>query len=233
MLWNSTGNEYDPDVIKDQISAMKDCIEIVNCRFLEKNDIDQIGLKIFVVMKGSEERKKENENFRGDDLEEEELDHLKESDLDEDSLYVSLGDLMGVLFKTHKELTLGIVDSLYNNVLSNALGSNQSDEMHKFGIFVIDDMIEYLGIELIPDKWPHLCEALLRFACHKSCNVRQAAAYGIGVLSEKSHTVFNEMAPKCITKLFEALKIPQGTEKPKVYGHCKDNIVSAMGKIIR
>ncbi len=115
--------------------------------------------------------------------------------------------------------------------------------MHKFGIFVIDDMIEYLGIELIPDKWPHLCEALLRFACHKSIAVRQAAAYGIGVLSEKSHQVFNQLAPKCISRLFEALQIPQGTEKPKVdlkisfklkvYGHCRDNIVSAMGKIIR
>lgn len=94
---------------------------------------------------------------------------------------------MGVLFKTHKELTLGIVETLYSQVLSHALQEKQSEEMHKFGIFIIDDMIEFLGIELIPEKWPHLCEALLRFACHKSCAVRQAAAYGIGVLSEKSH----------------------------------------------
>lgn len=94
---------------------------------------------------------------------------------------------MGILFKTHKELTLGIVETLYTHVLSKALQENQSEEMHKFGIFIIDDMIEFLGIELIPEKWPHLCEALLRFACHKSCSVRQAAAYGIGVLSEKSH----------------------------------------------
>ena len=77
--------------------------------------------------------------------------------------------------------------------------------MHKFGIFVICDMIEFLGIELIPEKWPNLLEALLRFACHKSCAVRQAAAYGIGVLSEKSHQQFSESAPKCIARLFEAL----------------------------
>lgn len=31
----------------------------------------------------------------------------------------------------------------------------------------------------------------------------------------------------------EALNIPQGSEKPKVYGHCRDNIVSAIGKIIK
>lgn len=79
---------------------------------------------------------------------------------------------MGTLFKTHKELTLGMVNELYNNFLSDALNISQSHEMHKFGIFIIDDMIEFLGIELIPDKWPHLCEALLRFSTHKSCDVR-------------------------------------------------------------
>jgi len=79
---------------------------------------------------------------------------------------------MGALFKTHKELTLEMVNELYNNVLSGALNENQSDVMHKFAIFVIDDMIEFLGIELIPDKWPHLCDALLRFSSDKSCDVR-------------------------------------------------------------
>jgi hypothetical protein len=35
---------------------------------------------------------------------------LDEGNLEEDSLYVALGELMGTLFKTHKELTLGMVD---------------------------------------------------------------------------------------------------------------------------
>lgn len=38
---------------------------------------------------------------------------MDEENEDEDSLYVALGDLMGILFKTHKELTLGIVYELY------------------------------------------------------------------------------------------------------------------------
>jgi len=79
---------------------------------------------------------------------------------------------MGVLFKTHKELTLNIVDELYKNILSDALKENQSEEMHKFGIFVIDDMIEFLGVELIKNIWPDLCEALLKFSTHKACSVR-------------------------------------------------------------
>lgn len=97
---------------------------------------------------------------------------MDEENEDEDSLYVALGDLMGILFKTHKELTLSIVYELYRNVLSFALQENQSEQMHKFAIFVIDDMIEFLGIELIPDIWPNLLEALFRNACHKALSVR-------------------------------------------------------------
>jgi hypothetical protein len=44
--------------------------------------------------------------------------------------------------------------------------------MHKFGLFIIDDMIEFLGIELIPDKWPALSEVLIKYATDKVCFVR-------------------------------------------------------------
>ena len=60
---------------------------------------------------------------------------------------------MGILFKTHKELTLDIVDTLYREKLSYALQPDKSEEMHKFAIFVIDDMIEFLGVELISQIW--------------------------------------------------------------------------------
>ena len=52
-------------------------------------------------------------------------------------------------------------------------------------MFLIDDMIEYLDLELIADKWLSFTEALLRFATDKTLFVRQAAIYGIGVLASK------------------------------------------------
>jgi dsDNA-binding SOS-regulon protein len=73
-------------------------------------------------MKKSDERKKALEKAqKEEELEEEEVQQLDEENQEEDSLFVALGDLMGVLFKTHRELTLGIVNELYNSVLSHAL----------------------------------------------------------------------------------------------------------------
>lgn len=34
-------------------------------------------------------------------------------------------------------------------VLSNTV----SDKMHQFGLFLIDDLIEYISVELLADKW--------------------------------------------------------------------------------
>ena len=44
--------------------------------------------------------------------------------------------------------------------------------MHKFGIFIIDDMVEYLGYEMLASKWNDFATALKMFALDKSCKVR-------------------------------------------------------------
>lgn len=234
VLWNSASSEFEAEVIVDQISAMKECLDEVGVKFLTNEEINEISQNLIKLLMESDKRKLENEKYKAEEeVDEEEIEMLNEDTSSEEDLQVGIAELIGVLFKTHKEMTLPLVELLYTQVLSKVLQPTLSDKMHKFGLFLIDDMIEFLGLELIPDKWPHLSEALIRFSADKSCPVRQAAVYGIGVLAEKSREIFAQMAPQCINSLYEALKIPIGEEKTKVYGHCKDNTVSALGKIIK
>lgn len=61
-----------------------------------------MGSKIFHLMKESELRKQNIDKLKKEEeLEEEEVQNLDEDKVEEDSLYVALGDLMGILFKTH------------------------------------------------------------------------------------------------------------------------------------
>jgi hypothetical protein len=54
---------------------------------------------------------------------------------------------------------------IFSNVLPQVFGGkNSSDKLIKFGIFLIDDMTEFLGYEFLQDKWSALCEALIRYA---------------------------------------------------------------------
>ena len=58
---------------------------------------------------------------------------------------MAISELIGALFKTHKTMTLGFANFLITNILPRVFTENQSENMLKFGIFLIDDMVEYLG----------------------------------------------------------------------------------------
>ena len=62
---------------------------------------------------------------------------------------MAISELIGILFKTHKSMTIELAKFLINNILPSAFKEDQSEIMHKFGIFLIDDMIEYLGYEVL------------------------------------------------------------------------------------
>ena len=232
-LWTTISSEFEAETIKEMIEAIKDCINHAG-KFMNSAGIEAISQRILKVLSESDLRKSENEKYKVEgECEQEELEVLDEDNDTEEDLHVALAELIGILFKTHKELTLPLVQILYTQVLAKVLQPGLSDKMHKFGIFLIDDMIEHLGIELIPNEWPHLAEALLRYSTDKTCFVRQASLYGIGVLAEKSKDVFASIAEPCVTKILEALKIPRGDESERMYGFSRDNAVAALGKIIK
>jgi len=58
---------------------------------------------------------------------------------------VAISELIGTLFKTHKTMTLGLANFLISNILPKVFTEDQSENMLKFGIFLIDDMSEFLG----------------------------------------------------------------------------------------
>ena len=56
--------------------------------------------------------------------------------------------------------------------------------MNKFGIFLIDDMVEHLGFEMCgQNRWNEFFLALTKFALHKNSPLRQATVYGIGMFA--------------------------------------------------
>lgn len=98
-------------------------------------------------------------------------------------------------------------------------------------------MVEYLGYQKLGNIWPNLLEALIKYSCSKTCYVRQAAVYGIGMFAEKSVGYINDSNVVLLTNMLQALKdslaIPQGEEKTKVYGHTRDNSIAAIGRILK
>lgn len=139
---------------------------------------------------------------------------------------------MGALFKTHKEMTMNLVEYIINSVLPKVFGL--SDNMNKFGLFLIDDMVEYLGYQLLNVRWNDFRIPLLKYSIDKNVVIRQAACYGMGVFAQNTPAeVFKPFIEETLKVLYESVQIPKGSEKAKVYGSCRDNAVAAIGKIVK
>eukprot|EP01017_Pseudomicrothorax_dubius_P048146 TRINITY_DN8710_c0_g1_i2.p1 TRINITY_DN8710_c0_g1~~TRINITY_DN8710_c0_g1_i2.p1 ORF type:complete len:359 (+),score=131.43 TRINITY_DN8710_c0_g1_i2:96-1079(+) len=209
-------------------------INTIGGPYMTPEELNETKEKIVRLLKESDERKLENNEYLTEnEVEDEDKDILQEDSSQEEILHVAIAELCGALFATHREMTLPFVHQLYENVLARVLAPDQSDRLKQFGLFLIDDMIEHLGIELIPDLWPHLSEALIRYATHPTVYVRLSAVYGIGVLALRSKEAFAEISQQCLKALYEALDTPKGEEELKAYIHCRANVIAAFGKIIR
>ena len=117
--------------------------------------------KVLGYIKESENRLQENtkyekENLEGDEedrLDEEDLIVLKEENKGENELQISLAELLGMMFKFQKSHCANLVQQLINEILP-AVAKDESKAKTKFLLFILDDMVEYLGPDFLGAMYP-------------------------------------------------------------------------------
>ena len=96
-------------------------------------------------------------------------------------------------------------------------------------------MIEYLGYDLLQSHWPSFSQVLAKYTKERSCVLRQAACYGLGILAQQTPTTVVSAGTVRIwlEALCSAVKEPKGPEEEISYYCCRENGVAAIGKIIK
>lgn len=237
LLWQSQAEEFEAVNIATFIQAMKDVI-MAGGRYMSQEEITIFSEKVIEALQKSDGRKADNQDElrnNHENYDEEEAEMINLENKNEEELQCALADLMGALFQSHKELTYPLVQFAQKELLPRVFGDNVSPIMNRFGLFLIDNMIEYLGLEHIPNEWPYLVKVLIEYCTAKVPDLRQAATYGIGVLAEKADGEgFKQVADYCLKALVSAIEVKKRDNEDKMdYYHAKDNAVSALGKIIK
>lgn len=241
--------------ISCQLDAIGSLIEKVGL-FLQNNQIKDVFVKLLQVfdnvektrislLSNIEETKVEMENdkklgnhqINSDDEDdgqyEEALDDL-DNDVEEiEDVLVSIADVMGSLFKTHKELTLEVVDLLIKNLLPKYFTTTSSNFEIKMGLYIVDDMIEFLGQSLLSGIWKDLAGLVLRYCDDKEAFLRQAAIYGVGEFAINTTNDYASFAPAMLDGVDKALRYNSDGQNPNQWSSARDNAVSALGKIIK
>ena len=174
-----------------------------------------------------------------DQLDEDDLALIKEENSNEFDLQIAAAELIGILFKTHKESVAGLVQTLRNEVIPSCFASNEQ-KRQKFALFILDDMIEHLGPSYFDQSdFENIVNAICGFCSHDSASLRQAAAYGIGVVAQNSAEAFQTCSDLCLTSLKQAVefgitpKIQGRKDKLTMYQHARDNAIASIGKVIK
>lgn len=76
---------------------------------------------------------------------------LADDELEEYELFLNVANFLGVLFKTHKDLMIPLAKQLATQIIDFWMKPKQAYQIHQFGLFLIDDMIEHLGTQALFD----------------------------------------------------------------------------------
>ena len=143
--------ETETDCLCSQVASLKEIVNECGPGLLSENEVGELGDYCIRIIKKSLERineldeiKQEEPEDEDDALDKEDLALLKEEGRNEYDLQLAAAELIGALFKNHKQFVGQIVNTLRTETLTEAFNSGIQKRL-KFGLFVLDDMVEHLG----------------------------------------------------------------------------------------
>lgn len=104
---------------------------------------------------------------------------------------------MGIVFKTAKELVGPLTTQLFATILPAAI-SNSEKQKQKFALFVLDDMVEFLGYQYLGENYAHVAKQIIHFTNSPVPSIRQAASYGIGVMAQNGGEAYQLVSADCL-----------------------------------
>ncbi|GAB5358488.1 hypothetical protein AAMO2058_000462300 [Amorphochlora amoebiformis] len=171
------------------------------------------------------------QNARCKDADEELIEEMKEKALNEEELMFMVADCIGTLIRTQGTAFLPVFEELGQSI--GKMLKSSSVSLQKYGVFIIDDLIEYIG----PDAsrfFPAIIPSLCKFAMDMNPELQQAALYGLGVCAEKGGEGFDRYTKDAIKVIIGAIERNRKIEAGhKGMTSATDNAISAFGKFIK
>mmetsp|Transcript_1961 Transcript_1961/g.2898 ORF Transcript_1961/g.2898 Transcript_1961/m.2898 type:complete len:340 (+) Transcript_1961:2323-3342(+) len=238
-------NETETDCLILQSQAVKEIIEEAGNNLLQQASVDAFGDKVLEFINQSSKRVEENTKYKEenqedeDGLDEEDIQVIKEENKNEQELQVTLAELFGAVFKTHRELSRPLAEKLLTVVLPKYGKDNASKHDMKLLLFVLDDMVEFLGPDFLGPVYPQICQQICNYASSKFAPIRQAAVYGIGMIAQHGGAAFPGVSGICLQGIQTAVEYQADAQtkgkKSKLtqFHHARENAIAALGKVLK
>lgn len=246
-LVKAINSETETDTLISQVQAAKEIIDDIGEGILDQGTVEALAKLLLDQYQKSDNRIKENNEVakngenaddEDDQIDQDEMEVIKEENNNEYDLQLSIAEIIGIIFKTHGALCGALIHELFTNILPAAFATGEKQKT-KFGLFILDDMVEFLGPALLGSNYVLVAQQIIKHCSSPVAAVRQAASYGIGIMAEKSGPAFAAVSNDCLQGLKIAIEfqiaaaVKEKKSKVKQFNHARDNAISALGKIIK
>lgn len=156
-------------------------------------------------------------------------EQLEDEESDDVFILSKIADVIHALFTTYRENFLPFFDQLCQHFV-NLLAPARAWADHQWGICIFDDVIEFSGTACAKYQVFFL-EPLAVYVKDKISEVRQAAAYGWGVLAQFGGEQFAGELAKALPLLIEVINSPESRDMRNI--NPTENAISAVTKIMK
>ncbi|KAK1876487.1 Importin-5 [Dissostichus eleginoides] len=229
-LIKSIGTEPDSDVLSEIMHSFAKCIELMGDGCLNNEHFEELG----GILKGKLEEHFKNQELRHTKRQDEDYDEQVEESLqdeDENDVYIltKVSDILHSVFSSYKEKVLPWFEQLLQLIVQLICPSRPWAD-RQWGLCIFDDVVEHCS----PASFKYaevFLQPMLQSLCDTSPEVRQAAAYGVGVMAQYGGELYRPFCTEAIPLMVRVIQSADSRVKENV--NATENCISAVGKVMR
>jgi len=225
--------EPENDVLAELLFSASKCVELLGAGCLGEPGMEETIKILDKTLTEHFTRQKERQGKRqgGEEDYDEEVEEQLEDEDDEDVYILSkVGDLVHAIFGTYRDAFLPYFERLLPHFKSLLdMGRPWSDL--QWGLCVFDDLVEYTQGT---NSWKYqelFVHRLMSCVSSPQAEVRQAAAYGCGVMGQCGGPNYADAAAQAIPLLVEVIQQPNSRQPENI--NPTENAISAVTKILQ
>lgn len=229
-LLTSIEREPEEAVVPEMMESFAKCVEVLSIGYITEDNFTQLAQIIHDKLEKHMERQSDRLGKRKEEDYDEEVEEILKDEHETDSYILSkVSDVMHSLFKTHREAILPFFEHMLPD-FTKLLEQQQPASDRQWALCVFDDLLEYTGPSSIKYQ-QYFLKSLLSGIQDQNPEVRQAAAYGCGVMAQFGGCEYANVCAEIITTL--SLVISNSDSRSKSNISATENCISAVTKICK
>uniref|UniRef100_A0A8C3TI54 TOG domain-containing protein n=1 Tax=Chelydra serpentina TaxID=8475 RepID=A0A8C3TI54_CHESE len=229
-LIKAIGTEPDSDVLSEIMHSFAKCVEVMGDGCLNNEHFEELG----GILKGKLEEHFKNQELRQVKRQDEDYDEQVEESLqdeDDSDVYIltKVSDILHSIFSSYQEKVLLWFEQLLPLIV-NLICPHRPWPDRQWGLCIFDDIVEHCS----PSSFKYaeyFLRPMLQSICDNSPEVRQAAAYGVGVMAQFGAESYRPFCTEALPLLVRVIQSPDAKTKENV--NATENCISAVGKIMK